>query len=239
MIVAVLMWLLSRAAPDAAEPPIEPAKIIAAAVPNTSILQRNVVLCVAIAACMGSWILLQMAFLPKYLVEIAGMTPTHMSFVISLLGVGGCLSSLILPVASDRYGRRAVLLFGTALAMSAPLGALLAHDSPGILTASILIGSIAFGCSPLYVAIIPSETVGPWARARAVALVSASSAVVGGILAPTIGGRLADAYGLGLPLWLAAVLSTMAIILSCFLKPAAGPSRYRERGTVLLSSNPR
>lgn len=235
IIVAVLMLGLSRLAPDV-KPIAHPntGESAGLATPD-SIWQRNVLLCVAIAACMGSWILLQMTFLPKYLVQVAGLDPTRMSFVMSVLGIGGCVSSLALPLLSDRFGRRAMLVCGTLIALSTPIGILFAYSSPAALTFSILVGSIAFGCSPLYVAIVPSESVGPGARARAVALVSASSAIMGGVVAPALAGRLADAYGLAMPFRLTAGLAVTAGLFACLLRPARPTiSSAPERRSVVL-----
>ena len=181
---------------------------------------RNVWLCVGIAACMGSWILLQMTFLPKYLVDVARMTPTHMSFVLSLLGIGGCISSIVLPTLSDRLGRRRVLMGGIALACATPIGVLSFYDNPALLTACVLVGSLAFGCSPLYVAVIPSDSTPKQRAARAIALVSASSALMGGVVAPAVAGRLADRFGLGMVFWIAGGVSLVALVLASALRRA-------------------
>ena len=221
LVVAALMPVLRRYAPDMRMSASSSARDTRGYPETGSIWQRNVLLCVAIAACMGSWILLQMTFLPKYLVQVAELDPTRMSLVMSLLGIGGCAASVLLPVLSDRFGRRAMLVLGTVVAIASPLGTLFAYQSTALLTVAILIGSIAFGCSPLYVAIVPSDSVAPEVRARALALVSASSAIMGGIVAPSVAGHLADKYGLAMPFWLAGSLSLVAAVLVSLLKPTA------------------
>ncbi|QUD90234.1 MFS transporter [Phenylobacterium montanum] len=177
---------------------------------------RNVWVCVGIAACMGSWILLQMTFLPKYLVQ-AGLTPTHMSLVMSLLGVGGCAASITLPPLSDRLGRRYALRIGIALGLIGPLVALTVH-APLVLSVGILVGSIGLGCAPLYTSIIPADSSGHASTARAMAMVAGSSAIFGGVIAPSIGGILADRFGLSAILVLADVLAGLGLLLTLWLR---------------------
>jgi MFS family permease len=75
------------------------------------------------------------------------------------------------------------------------------HDST-VLTAAIVIGSCVLGCTPLTITIVPSDSVPRDSLARAIGLTSASSAIVGGVVMPSIAGRLADTHGLQMPLWI-------------------------------------
>jgi predicted MFS family arabinose efflux permease len=163
---------------------------------------RNVMLCVALAACTGTWILLNNTFLPLYLVKVLGYSTTQMGFMMSLLGVGGCAASLILPALSDRIGRKPVLIGGFALGLATPLGVLLAAHDPLVLMAAIAVGSCVLGCTPLTITIVPADSVHSRSLARAIGLTSASSAVIGGVAMPAVAGRLADSYGLQVPIWI-------------------------------------
>jgi MFS family permease len=163
---------------------------------------RNVMLCVVLAACTGTWILLNNTFLPLYLVKVSGYSATQMGFMMSLLGVGGCAASLVLPALSDRIGRKPVLIGGFALGLATPLGVLLAAHHPPVLMAAIAVGSCVLGCTPLTITIVPADSVHSRSLARAIGLTSASSAIVGGVVMPTVAGRLADGYGLQVPIWI-------------------------------------
>jgi MFS family permease len=163
---------------------------------------RNVMLCVALAACTGTWILLNNTFLPLYLVKVSGYSTTQMGFMMSLLGVGGCAASLILPALSDRIGRKPVLIGGFALGLATPLGLLLAAHDPPVLMAAIAVGSCVLGCTPLTITIVPADSVHSRSLARAIGLTSASSAIIGGVVMPAVAGRLADSYGLQVPIWI-------------------------------------
>lgn len=172
---------------------------------------RNLWLCVAIAACIGSWILLQMTFMPKYLVQVAGFSPKGMSFIMGLLGLGGCASSLLLPALSDRIGRRPTIMLGISFAILTPVSILTLAHVPALMPIGIVLGSLAFGCSPLYVAVIPRESVAKEDASKAIALVSASSAIMGGVIAPALAGKLADTFGLGVIFWIAGGVAMVAL----------------------------
>jgi MFS family permease len=179
---------------------------------------RNVVLCVALAACTGTWILLNNTFLPLYLVKVSGYSATQMGFMMSLLGVGGCAASLILPALSDRIGRKPVLICGFALGLTTPLGVLLAAHDPPVLMAAIAVGSCVLGCTPLTITIVPADSVNSRSLARAIGLTSASSAIVGGVVMPAVAGRLADWYGLQVPIWITLGAVGVGIALACALE---------------------
>lgn len=232
LLLAILLLIIARGKPV---PAAATAAVSVAQPPHTP-NRRNLWLCVLIAACMGSWILLQMTFMPKYLVQSAGMTPSHMSLVMSLLGLGGCASSLLLPALSDRFGRRPVIMTGISFAILTPISLLLLAHSPTLLPIGVVLGSLAFGCSPLYVAVIPREAVPPEQTSRAIALVSASSAVAGGVIAPALAGRLADTFGLSAIFWVAGGLAIVAFAVASQIgaSTAAGAS---ARADALLENS--
>jgi MFS family permease len=184
---------------------------------------RNVMLCVALAACTGTWILLNNTFLPLYLVKVVGYSATQMGFMMSLLGVGGCAASLILPALSDRIGRKPVLLAGFTLGLATPLGVLLAPHNTAVLMAAIGVGSCVLGCTPLTITIVPSDSVDSRSLARAIGLTSASSAIVGGVVMPALAGRLADSYGLQVPICitLGAMVVGLAVVAALDKVPRA------------------
>jgi predicted MFS family arabinose efflux permease len=180
---------------------------------------RNILVCGGIAGCMGTWILLQMTFLPQYLVKQLGLSSSSMGFIMSMTGISGCVASLVLPLLSNRLGRRPVLVVCTGLGLLMPLSVLVLPAVPAVLMLAVLLGSISFGCSPLYVSIVPREAVPDGLTARAIALVSACSAIVGGTIMPPLAGRLADHFTLpALPLMIAAGAAATACAIACLLR---------------------
>jgi MFS family permease len=179
---------------------------------------RNVRLCVAMAACTGTWILLNNTFLPLYLVRVVGCSTMQMGFFMSMLGVGGCAASLVLPALSDRVGRRPVLLAGFALGLVTPLALLLGLRDRAALAVAIALGSCVLGCTPLTVTMVSSDSVRSRSLARAIGLSGASSAIVGGVLMPALAGRLADAHGLQVPIRMTLAAAAIGVAIACFLE---------------------
>lgn len=240
LFVCMVLWLLLRKeGPQQAELRHSARREPVSPPPSFSALlkYRNAVLCCLIASSMGTWILLQITFLPQYLVKVAHLTPTTMGFVMSMVGISGCAASLIMPLLSDRYGRRPVLAAGALAGLILPLSVLLLPPQPIVLVAAVLIGAVAFGCSPMYVAIIPTDTVPKALAARAIALVSACSALVGGVLMPLVAGRLADAYGVRIPLWMAAGGAILACGVALCLTESAPRLVAQRRGANLAATD--
>lgn len=234
--IAVFVWLFwqLKVRPPGQQHAMSDEKALAATGParfSDLLRYRNVVVAGGIAACMGSWILLQMTFLPQFLVKVRGVAPSTMGVVISMTGVMGCAASLLLPALSNRYGRRPVMVCGTFAGVLLPVSLMVLPADTAVLMVAVLIGSVSFGCSPLYVSILPSDVVPPNLAARAIAFTSASSAIVGGTLMPPLGGWLADTVRPDAPLWLAACAAVIAGGLSLCLRESA-PNR---RGADALS----
>ena len=242
-LILLVLWLQLRRPSLAAPPPAAVAAAVDTATDTANatagrltwrdLLQhRNVVLAGCIAACMGSWILLQLTFLPKYLMSVSALPASSMGLVMSMTGVSGCVSSLALPLLSNRWGRRPVLVAGTLAGLVMPLSMLLLPPVVPLLMAAVLVGSVSFGCSPLYVSILPSDVVPSRLVARAIAAVSACSAIVGGTLMPPLAGRLADHWhNPALPLWMAAGAALLASAFAWQLDETA-PGLEHARGTA-------
>jgi MFS family permease len=236
LLIFPFLWKLIRPTPQRQAAAVREHSLQAAPHATSLFRNRNVLLCVALAACTGTWILLHMTFLPLYLVRVAGYSATEMGFMMSLLGVGGCIASLILPALSDRVGRKPVLIAGFLLGLTTPLAVLFAHGATGLLTAGILVGSCVLGCTPLTITIVPSDSVPNESLARAIGLTSASSAIVGGMVMPALAGRLADIYGLQTPLWIAFGALGVAMVVACGLTEMSGARSSLVKDASLASA---
>lgn len=177
---------------------------------------RNILLCGGISGGVGSWIFLQLTFLPLYLMRNSQLSAEHMGVVMSMTGVSGSAASLLLPWLSDKLGRKPILLAGLAVGLISPLSALYLHSYIGI-AIGIFAGSFCMGLVPVYVAIIPAETVPFSMGAQAVAFALACSEMIGGITAPAVAGKLADIFSLRIPFWMAAGALVAAAVLVPFL----------------------
>jgi ACS family hexuronate transporter-like MFS transporter len=183
--------------------------------------RRTVWLCLGISACFMVWLVIHSTFLSVYLVQRRGLTPTEAGAILGMLGVAGGLGGLVLPMMSDRFGRRPVLMTGMLLSALVPLSTLLWHGPVWGLQICLSIGWMAVGALPIYAVMIPGEAV-PRARvAGVVALVIGIGEIVGGMAGPLLAGWLADVFDISAPFWLAFAAVTLCFGLTMAL-PAGG-----------------
>ena len=82
------------------------------------------------------------------------------------------------------------------------------------LGAILLVANAGQGVSALIMVLIPSEAVRPESAGTAIALVVFVGEIVGATLLPLLGGRLAQTYGLGITMWIAAAGMIMVFLLT-------------------------
>ena len=97
-------------------------------------------------------------FLPVYLVQVRRYTPEAMSNTVALLGITAPIGGVLVPGLSDRFGRRPLMVVFTGLMALTPLAALLFHGPEAILVALLFIGWLGIGSFPLFMAVVPAET---------------------------------------------------------------------------------
>jgi MFS family permease len=92
----------------------------------------------------------------------------------------------------------------------------------------IAVGSALSGVFPLAMATIPSEIVGPIRTATALSLTMGISEILGGVLAPSVAGKVADLDGLRMTLWILVGLVAAIIGLAMLLRETA-PAVLKRR----------
>ena len=227
MVVVMALTLRAPAADTAAAdaPARRPATVPPAAIADSGnflalLRNRNVLICVCISVMMVAWMTIVWTFLPLYYVQVSGVSPRVMSILMALFGLSGMVCGFVVPKLSDRLGRRRLVFVATVLGGSIPVGALLTH-SPLALGAGALIGWVASGAFPLFMATVPMESVSPQLTTRAMALVMGAGEVLGGVCGPWLAGLAADASDLSAPLYIALALSSLAAVLGLLLTETA------------------
>ena len=186
-----------------------------ARMPQLALLrQRNVALCLGIALCEISWMVIAWAFLPIIFTAVHHFSPTAMSYLIGALGISSAIFGLALPWLSDRIGRKPVVLGFSILALIMPLGVAFGPSDPWIIAVLLLVGWSASGTFPIFMATIPAESVPRASLGAAIGVVGGIAEVLGGFFGPQVAGWLADLYGLGAPLALMACLAVTATFLA-------------------------
>jgi len=196
----------------------------------TVLRYRNVWLCALGAMGFMTWLFSENVFAPLYITQVAGQSGTTAGFLLGASGLGSFALALILPGLSDRIGRKPLLMGIALLSAVVPI----ALQIPSLYLHLWLLAGIIFlanggQCMPaLVLVLVPTESVPARFAATAIGLVTLVGEVVGATVAPALAGRLAEQYGLGLPLRMSAGGTAVVFLAGLFLKETVG-ARNREK----------
>lgn len=200
---------------------------------SLSILRyRNVWLCSAGAVGFMAWLYLQNVFAPLYITEVAHQPATTAGFLLGAAGLGSFFTGFLFPALSDRLGRRSTLVILAILSSLLPL-ALLAkplYAHPWALAAILFCTQTGQAVAALIIVLVPAESVPPQYSGTAIGLATFVGEIIGATVAPTLGGTLAEKYGLAVPLLMAAGGSLLLFLASLFLEEPS--HRAREEAPV-------
>lgn len=199
---------------------------------------RNIFLCCAIAVFLVAWLILGLTFLPVFFVSYKHLSPEIMSYLMAALGLSSAVSSCVFPWLSDRFGRKPVMVWSCLTGVIAPLAALYFHGPLVALAIVLFIGWGANGAFPLFMGVIPGETISRRYAATAMGLVVFVGEVFGGFGIVTFSGRLADIYGLAAPMLIMTGLAVVGTLLSTLLVETAPAKRAARRVSVEEASQP-
>ena len=184
---------------------------------------RNLGLCCAIGGLLVGWLILNTTFFPLYMAQVRNFGSGEIGTVMSSMGAGSLVGVLLLPWLSDKLGRRPILALASLMGVLAPWALLHFGHVAAPMLLLLFAGSLAGGCFPLFIAVIPSESVPARRIAASVGLVQAACEIVGGVVAPALFGGLAVSHGLSTPLLAAMVACPLAAILAlAIVEPAPG-----------------
>jgi ACS family hexuronate transporter-like MFS transporter len=191
---------------------------------------RSMLLCIAISTLLVAYLVVFFTFAPLYLIRVRGFDQQHMSWLMSSFGVASMAVAFLVPGSSDRFGRKPVIIVASLLGLALPLGLLFSNGGQlAPLIACIAVGSALSGVFPLAMATIPSEIVGPARTATALSLTMGISEILGGVLAPSVAGKIADFEGLSATLWILVGLVAAIIVLAAGLRETAPAALMRRK----------
>jgi len=202
-----------------------------------AIADRSILLCIAISTLLVAYLMVLFTFTQLYLIQVRGFDQRHMSWLMSSFGVASMAVAFLVPGSSDRFGRKPVIFAASLLGLVLPLGLLFTSGTQLVpLMACIAVGAALSGVFPLAMATIPSEIVGPSRTATALSLTMGVSEILGGVLAPSVAGKVADLYGLGRPIWILVGIVAAIIVLAAMLRETA-PAVLKRRNQDPLAAD--
>lgn len=179
---------------------------------------RNVRLGMVLMLCWLTCLITTSAFLPSYLLDHLKLSFGQMSGVISAIGIGSAVGTVLLSWLSDRIGRKAVMLLSSAGACLSLLLLSRIGPAPALLFAALF--AVHFfnnAAITMTVGPICAEAVPAGLMATASGVVIASGELLGGGLAPLAAGHFAARFGIEHVLWLPIAALAVAFVLSLLL----------------------
>ncbi|ATY84087.1 MFS transporter [Kyrpidia spormannii] len=184
-------------------------------------MHRNVWLCVVISAFFMTWLFVFTTFAPTFFVEADHFSAGEMGLIMSAVGLGNFLWTIIIPTISDKLGRKPTLILFSFVAILSPLLLATVHGSLAVMMLISLVTTVGNGVFPLFMVIIPSESLPLGVAATAISLTQLIGELVGGTIAPTLAGIAADQFGLSAPLYIAAAGALVCALVGFGLKETA------------------
>jgi len=187
----------------------------------------NIWLCCLGAAGFMSWLFALNVFAPLYITEVAHQSATTAGVLLGASGLGSFFLGFLLPSLSDRVGRKPVLLLMGVMSAVVPLAFLVPvlYVYPVVLAVIVFAANTGQGIASLVLVLVPTESVPPQFRATSIGMATLVGEVMGATVAPTVAGALAERYGLGLTLWLAAAGSAVVVAATLLLRETAASRR--------------
>jgi predicted MFS family arabinose efflux permease len=218
LLTALLMWYFIREAPPRSsdEPDAREAGTL-----RDALAERNIVICAAIGVLLVSYLVVCWAFMPLYLTQVRKYDAQTMGWLMGTLGISATLGAFAISALSDRWGRRPLLIAMPLIAAILPLGAMYYEGSVWVLAAIFFVGWGVNGVFPLFMATVPSESVAVRHMAAALGICMGTGEILGGVLAPSLAGGIADRVGLQAPLWMMLVVALAAAVLALGLRETA------------------
>lgn len=191
--------------------------------------QRNVWLCVLISACFMTWLFAYSTFAPDFFVA-TGYTKGQMSVIMSGIGLGSFMWMILVPMISDKLGRKPTFIIFSLLAVVSPVIFAMFHFPVWVMFLIAVFATTGNGLFPLFMVVIPSEAISIGVITTAIGLVQLIGELIGGAVMPTVAGLASDGFGIAAPLWIAAGGAFIAAIIGFGLKETA-PVKLQKRET--------
>jgi len=183
---------------------------------------RNVIVSSIVMFLILSGLTVFLTFSTIYLTNELQISISDAGITISFLGFGGFLGCILLPLLSDRVGRKPVVIpifFILGLCYG---GFMLSGSHFFLLLITISIAGFALGgIAPLVISALTTESVPPHLAATAAGIPITIGEILGASLMPLLVGYLCDFYGLKVAIFFATVTSLIAGLVAFLYKETA------------------
>ncbi|MGA3127409.1 MAG: MFS transporter [Candidatus Korobacteraceae bacterium] len=222
IILALVIWGMVKETKRFATP-------VVAARPKASWGQvmkvRNIVVACLLGIFWMVWLWSWLSFGTVFFVNVKHLTTGVAGIMQSALGAGGFLGMIAVPALSDKLGRRVPLIVGTILGLLGTLAIVYLPGGAFALTylALFVTAFVTWGCAPIIISVIPSESVPTEWIASGIALVTCLAELAGIAVAPPILGAIGDKFGLSTTMLCGGAALIPVLLLSAFVLRETAP----------------
>ena len=186
---------------------------------------RNIRLLMPGMFCWLTCLITTSAFLPSYFLSHLKLDSGSMGRVMSAIGFGAMTGTIVLSALSDRIGRRPVMLISsTGALVGLVLLGLIGPHAPALFACLFAIHFFNNALITMTVGPIAAESVPPALMTTGSGLIIAAGELLGGGLAPMIGGEVAERFGIEHILRLPVAMMAVGLVLSACLRETRGRS---------------
>lgn len=175
---------------------------------------RNIALCSLVSIFAVGTVVVGSIFMPLYLDGPRDIAPETWSRMMSVLGFSPAVGAVTAGLLSEKVGRKPALVLFCLLMAIAPATLLWVDGTPVLLAALMFVSWMGLGSFPLFMGVIPAETLGRLRAATAMGAVVAVGEIFGGFALPPITGRLADSFSLDVALYVQLGLALLAGLIA-------------------------
>jgi MFS family permease len=189
---------------------------------------KNVVICLimCVLGLSGYWTM--MLFASVYLVNVSHFNLQAMGWVTSAMGVLYIIYCVLVPKLADNFGRKPVMFVGLVFSIIAPLFMYLFPGASISVYTYILFFGFTAAVIPIYMTMVPMESVTISLVATVGALVQGIGDLLGAAVWPVMAGEIADAAGLPFMMLSASLLLAVTAVLTLTIKE----TRPRKRAVA-------
>ena len=223
LVCAVLVWIYLKEPARDKSVVAQPANRIGISA-LTLLKEHNIRVCSVISIFMVAWFLVAFAFLPIFFVNFHGFTEVEAGRLIGVTGFATLICGFLVPALSDRIGRKPAIALFCFLGTVTSLAALYFDGPMWMLGILLFIGWSGTGSFPLFMGVVPGETVSRSMAATSMGLVVCIGELVGGVGGPPLAGWIADRTSLEAPVIVIGVCAFCGGVAALFLKETA-PSK--------------
>jgi MFS family permease len=190
--------------------------------------EHNIRICCVISIFMVAWFLVGLTFLPVFFENQRGFTGPEAGRLVGVTGFATLSCGFLVPAFSDRIGRKPAMILFCFLGTVTSLAALYFEGPLWMLGVLLFVGWSGTGAFPMFMGVVPGETVSRSLAASSMGLVVCVGELVGGVAVPPLAGWIADRTSLEAPIMIIGVCALCGGVAALFLKETA-PSKVANR----------